>query len=135
MERSCKYPTGVCAILSGSVNGCRGGSWIYINLLFNTLIYFKLSYVCPKTWRFRKCEGWLASQGFWNPPIPIFFLDSRISVCVSEYYIRLVDCSKGGWLATQSTPSGSSPGLFIPGQSIFHVNNISYPVQFRHCSA
>ena len=23
-----------------------------------TLIYFKLSYDCPKTWRFRKDEGW-----------------------------------------------------------------------------
>ena len=86
-----------------------------------TLIYFKLSYVCPKTWRFRKSEGWLASQGFWNPRIPIFFLDSRISVFLSKYYIRLVDCSKGGCL-----------GLFIPGQSILHVDNISYPVQFRH---
>ena len=37
------------------------------------LIYFKLSYVCPKTWRFRKDEGWLASQGFCNPRISIFF--------------------------------------------------------------
>ena len=38
-----------------------------------TLIYFKLSYVCPKTWRFRKDEGWLASQGFCDPRISIFF--------------------------------------------------------------
>ena len=28
----------------------------------NTLIHFKLSYVCPKTWLFRKDEGWLACE-------------------------------------------------------------------------
>ena len=37
-----------------------------------TLIYFKLSYVCPRTWRIRKDEGWLASQGFSDPRISIF---------------------------------------------------------------
>ena len=52
-----------------------------------TLIYFKLSYVCPKTWRIRKDNGWLASQGFCDP---------RISVCFSMYYIFMVGCSKGG---------------------------------------
>ena len=38
---------------------------------------------------------------------------------------------RGGWLATQSTPSGSAPWLFIPGRSIFQVDKISYSVQFR----
>ena len=72
----------------------------------------------------------MGSQGLWNPRISHFF------VCLSKNYIRLVYCSKeggggGGWLATQSTPSGSAPWLFIPGRSIFQVDKISYAVQFR----
>ena len=52
-----------------------------------TLIYSKLSYFCPKTWRISKGNGWLASEGFRDP---------RISVCFSTYYIFIVGCSKGG---------------------------------------
>ena len=37
-----------------------------------TFIYFKLSYVCPKTWEFRKSKSWLASQGFCNLHISLF---------------------------------------------------------------
>ena len=64
-----------------------------------TLMYCKFSYVCPKTWRIRKGNGWLSSQGFCDP---------STSVCFSTYYIFMVDCSKGGWLATQSTSPGSA---------------------------
>ena len=78
-----------------------------------TLIYFMLSHVCPKTWRFRKDEGWLASQGFCNPHISIFFWDPCISVCFSTHYTFLVGCSKGGWLVTQSMPSGSAPEMTV----------------------
>ena len=52
-----------------------------------TLIYFKLSYVCPRTWRIRKDEGWLASQGFSDPRISIFLWDPRISLCFSTCHI------------------------------------------------
>ena len=67
-----------------------------------TLIYSKLSYFCPKTWRISKGNGWLASEGFRDP---------RISVCFSTYYIFIVGCSKGGGgggegVATQSTTRG-----------------------------
>ena len=66
-----------------------------------TLIYSKLSYLCPKTWRISKGNGWLASEGFRDP---------RISVCFSTYYIFIVGCSKGGGggegVATQSTSRG-----------------------------
>lgn len=70
----------------------------------------------------------MGSQGFWNPRILRFF------VCLSKNYILLEYCSKeggGGWLATQSTPSGSAPWLFILGRSIFQVDKTSYSVQFR----
>ena len=66
-----------------------------------TLIYSKLSYFCPKTWRIRKDNGWLASEGFRDP---------RISVCFSMYYIFIVGCSKGGGggVETQSTSRWSA---------------------------
>ena len=82
---------------------CRGGFRTFLwgvddtNRPSNyTLIYFMLSHVCPKTWRFRKDKGWLASQGFCNPHISIFFGDPCISVCFSTHYTFLVGCSKGG---------------------------------------
>ena len=75
-----------------------------------TLISFKLSYVCPETWRFRKDEGCLAC--FCDPRFSIFSWDPGISVWFSTFYIFLVCCSKGGWLATQSTPPGSAPEHF-----------------------
>ena len=99
---------------------CRGGFRIFLwgvddtNRPSNyTLIYFMLSHVCSKTWRFRKDKGWLASQGFCNPHISIFFGDPCISVCFSTHYTFLVGCSKGGWLVTQSMPSGSAPEMFV----------------------
>lgn len=52
-----------------------------------TLNYFKLSYVFPKTWRFRKNEDWLASQGLCGSRISIIFWDPHISVCFYTYYI------------------------------------------------
>ena len=52
-----------------------------------TLIYFKLSYVRPKTWQIKKDNGCLASQGFCEP---------RFSVCFSTYYIFMVLVLKGG---------------------------------------
>ena len=38
----------------------------------NTLIHSKLSYVCSKTWLFRKDEGWLAPDVFWELRTTIF---------------------------------------------------------------
>ena len=75
-----------------------------------TFKYFKLSYVCPKTWRFRKDE--LETVTLQTLERYFYILGTpRISVCFSTYYIFLVGCSKRGWLATQSTPPpGSSPG-------------------------
>ena len=72
------------------------------------LIYFKLSYVCPKTWQFRKDEGWLASQGFWDPRISIFFgthvlLNVFLHISITIFG-GLFWKGGGVWLATQSTP-------------------------------
>ena len=73
-----------------------------------TLIYFKLSYFCPKTWRFRKDELETVTLQTLETYFYTFW-DPRISVCFSTCYIYiffcLVGCSKGGWLATQSTPA------------------------------
>ena len=52
-----------------------------------TLNYFKLSYVFPKTWRFRKNEDWLASQGLCGWRISIFFWDPHVYVCFYTYCI------------------------------------------------
>ena len=71
-----------------------------------TLIYFKLSYVCPKTWRFSKDELETVTPQTLTTYLCISW-DPRISVCFSTYYIFLVGCSKWGWLATQSTPPDS----------------------------
>ena len=90
-----------CMVSQGRIQdflmkGGGGGRLDYNNRPSNyTLNYFKLSLVCPKTWRFRKDEGWLASQGFCDPRISIFFWASHISVCFSTYYICLVGCSRG----------------------------------------
>lgn len=53
----------------------------------DTSNYFKLSYVFPKTWRFRKNEDWLASQGLCGSRISIFFWDPHVYVCFYTYYI------------------------------------------------
>ena len=47
----------------------------------------KLSHFRPYAWRFRKEDGWLASQGFCIPRISIILGDPRISICFSKYYI------------------------------------------------
>ena len=90
---------------------CRGGSRIFSWRVADTkrppnytLIYFKLSYVCPKTWRFMKDELETITLQTLETYFYIFW-DPRISVCFPTYYIFLVHCSKGGWLATQSSPS------------------------------
>ena len=67
-----------------------------------TLIYSKLSYFCPKTWRIRKDNGWLASEGFRDP---------RISVCFSMYYIFIVGCSKGGGGGLKRNPPPVDPPM------------------------
>ena len=74
-----------------------------------TLIYFKLSYVCPKTWRFRRSKGLVGFKGFLNPRISIFFGTKVFLFVLSTYCILLVDVSKGRWLVNQSTPPGSAP--------------------------
>ena len=40
------------------VGGGGGGGWLIpiVGQKTTRLLYFKLSYVCPKTWRFRKDE-------------------------------------------------------------------------------
>ena len=60
-----------------------GGGWVDDNNRPSkyTLNYFKLSYVFPKTWRFRKNEDWLASQGLCGSRISIFFWDPHVYVC------------------------------------------------------
>ena len=72
---------------------------------YTLIIYFKLSHVCPETWRFRKDEGCLAC--FCNPHFSIFSWDPGISVWFSTFYIFLVCCS-----TTQSTLPGSAPEHF-----------------------
>ena len=72
------------------------------------LIYFKLSYVCPKTWQFGKDEGWLASQSFWDQHISIFFgthvlLNVFLHISIIIFWWAVLKRG-GGWLVTQSTP-------------------------------
>ena len=50
-----------------------------------TLIYFKLSYVFPKTLWLRKDEGCLTSQGFCDPRISLFVGARHISICFSLF--------------------------------------------------
>ena len=72
---------------SGADPGVFDGEWMIPIVIRYTLIYSKFAYFCSKTWRIRKGNGWLASEGFRDP---------RISVCFSMYYIFIVGCSKGG---------------------------------------
>ena len=56
--------------------------------------HLKLSYVCPKTWRFRKDELETVTPQTLETYFYISW-DPRISVCFSTYYIFLVGGSKG----------------------------------------
>ena len=87
-----------CMVSQGRIQdflmGVEGGG-NYNNRPSNyTLIYFKLSYVCPKTRRFRKDEGWLASQGFCDPRISIFFGPTYFRLFFHVIYFS-VSCSTG----------------------------------------
>ena len=113
-----------CMVSQGRIQvfSMGGGGVDYNNRASNyTLIYFKLSYVCPKTWR-RKDEGWLAPQGFCDPRISIFFWASCTYFRLFFHVLHfLVGCSKGGvgGLATQSTPTRSAPVSFSSFSSRF----------------
>ena len=52
--------------------------WWYQSAIKLYVINFKLLHFCPKACRFRKDDGWLASQGYCFP---------RISICFPKYFI------------------------------------------------
>ena len=115
-----------------SIGGGGGVGWmITIGHQTDTSNYFKLSYVFPKTWRFRKNEDWLASQGLCGSRISIFFWDPHISVCFYTYprvLYFLVGCSKGGW-----HPSGFAPAAFSSFSAQFLSTETKYVDQSRFC--
>ena len=102
--------------------GREGGGWmITIGHQTDTSNYFKLSYVFPKTWRFRKNEDWLGSQGLCGSRISIFFWDPHVYVCFYTYYIFWWAVLKGGGTPLDSPllPSPPSPPNFYqPKQNV-----------------
>ena len=68
--------------------------------------YMKLSHFCPKACRFRKDDGWLASQGFYIPRISIIFGDPRISIFFVIVFF--------GWAVLKRSGKLLNPPLLYP---------------------
>ena len=102
--------------------GGGGGGWmITIGHQTDTSNYFKLSYVFPKTWRFRKNEG---LQGLCGSRISIFFWDPHVYVCFYAYYIFWWAVLKGGGTPLDSPllPSPPSPPNFYQPKQNMLIN-------------
>ena len=104
--------------------GAGGGWMITIGHQTDTSNYFKLSYVFPKTWRFRKNEDWLASQGLCGSRIYIYFLGPTCLRLFLHVLYFLVGCSKGGGTPLDSPllPSPPSPPNFYQPKQNMLIN-------------